>query len=237
MTNRWLARVAGQVLQAFPNTFDAGVHARTVGNPVREDIAALPRPELRFTGRTGSARLLVFGGSQGAQRLNAMVPQALAQLEAERRPQVRHQAGERGIDAARAAYREAQVEADVTPFIDDMAAAYAWADLAVCRAGAMTVAELQAAGLGALLIPLPVATDDHQTKNAAALVSAGAARVLQERDMTAESLRASIAELTADRARLLEMAEAARRMRVPDAAAQVADLCMAAGAAAAGAPA
>jgi UDP-N-acetylglucosamine--N-acetylmuramyl-(pentapeptide) pyrophosphoryl-undecaprenol N-acetylglucosamine transferase len=230
LTNRWLARLAGQVMQAFPGTFKASVHARTVGNPVRADIAATPAPASRFAGRSGRARLLVFGGSLGAQRLNALVPKALAHLDPERRPHVRHQAGERGIDAARAAYQENHVEAEVTPFIEDMAAAYAWADVAVCRAGAMTVAELQAAGLGALLIPLPIATDDHQTKNAAALVSVGAARVLQERDMTAESLSACIAELTADRARMLEMAEAARSLRVIDAATQVADFCMAAGA-------
>jgi UDP-N-acetylglucosamine--N-acetylmuramyl-(pentapeptide) pyrophosphoryl-undecaprenol N-acetylglucosamine transferase len=229
LTNRWLARIADQVMQAFPGSFAAGVHARTVGNPVRTEIAGIAEPALRFAGRSGAARLLVFGGSQGAQRLNAMVPSALSRLDPARRPQVRHQAGERGIDAARAAYRDLAVEADVTPFIDDMAAAYAWADVAVCRAGAMTIAELQAAGLGALLIPLPVATDDHQTKNAEAMVRAGAGRVLQERDMTADSLSACIAELTANRARMLEMAEAARRVRVIDAAAQVADLCMAAG--------
>ncbi|MGA2187271.1 MAG: undecaprenyldiphospho-muramoylpentapeptide beta-N-acetylglucosaminyltransferase [Steroidobacteraceae bacterium] len=230
LTNRWLARIAGQVLQAFPGSFKRSVHARTVGNPVRADIAAVPEPAARFAGRSGRARLLVFGGSQGAQRLNALVPTALSRLAPERRPQVRHQAGERGIDAARAAYSTAQVEADVLPFIEDMAAAYAWADVALCRAGAMTIAELQAAGLGAILIPLPTATDDHQTKNADAMVSIGAGRVLQERDLTADALGACIAELTADRGRLLQMAEAARRARVIDAAAQVADLCVAAGA-------
>ena len=174
----------------------------------------------------------MVGGSLGAQRLNTLVPQALAQIDPAQRPQVRHQAGERGIDAARTAYASACVEAEVSAFIDDMAAAYAWADVALCRAGAMTIAELQAVGLGALLVPFPAATDDHQTKNAEALVQVGAARVLQERDMTADSLRACLLELTADRARLLEMAEAARRVRVIDAAAQVADICMAAGAAA-----
>jgi len=230
LTNRWLARMAGEVMQAFPGTFEPRVHARTVGNPVRSDIAAMPAPTSRFAARAGHARVLVFGGSQGAQRLNAMMPKALSRLDPDMRPQVRHQAGERGIDAARAAYRQAEVEAEVTPFIEDMAAAYAWADLAVCRAGAMTIAELQAAGLGALLIPLPAATDDHQSRNAEALVRVGAGRVLKERDMTAESLSACIAELTADRGRLLKMAEAARRSRVIDAAAQVADLCMAAGA-------
>jgi len=187
---------------------------------------------VRFANRAGRARLLVFGGSLGAQRLNAMVPKALSQLDPARRPEVRHQAGERGIDAARAAYLDARVEAEVTPFIDDMAAAYAWADVALCRAGAMTVAELQAVGLGALLIPLPIATDDHQTRNAEALVSIGAGRVLQERDMTAATLSACIAELTADRPRMLKMAEAARGARVVDAASRVADLCAAAGAAA-----
>jgi UDP-N-acetylglucosamine--N-acetylmuramyl-(pentapeptide) pyrophosphoryl-undecaprenol N-acetylglucosamine transferase len=232
LTNRWLARIASQVLQGFPGSFDKSFSARFVGNPVRADIAGVQEPAVRFAGRAGRARLLVFGGSQGAQRLNAMVPLALARLDPERRPQVRHQAGERGIDAARAAYQAAQVEADVTPFIEDMAAAYAWADVAVCRAGAMTIAELQAAGLGALLVPLPVATDDHQTKNAETMVHIGAGCVLQERDMTADSLSACIAELTADRERMLKMANAARRARVIDAAEQVADSCLAAGAAA-----
>ena len=132
-------------------------------------------------------------------------PQALSRLDRSRRPQVRHQAGERGLEAARAAYHALEVEAEVLPFIEDMAAAYAWADLALCRAGAMTIAELQAAGLGALLVPLPAATDDHQTKNAEAMVRIGAGRVLQERDLTADSLSsARIAELTADRARMLQ---------------------------------
>jgi UDP-N-acetylglucosamine--N-acetylmuramyl-(pentapeptide) pyrophosphoryl-undecaprenol N-acetylglucosamine transferase len=230
MTNRWLARLAGRVLQAFPNSFAADVHALTVGNPVRADIVALAEPTLRFGQRSGPTRLLVFGGSLGAQRLNAMVPQALARIEPAARPLVRHQAGERGLRAALAAYEAAQVEAEVTAFIDDMAGAYAWADLAMCRAGAMTISELQAAGLGALLVPFPSATDDHQTRNAEALVSVGAGRVLQERDMSVDSLSACIVELLADRARLLAMAEAARRSRVIDAAAQVADLCLAAGA-------
>jgi UDP-N-acetylglucosamine--N-acetylmuramyl-(pentapeptide) pyrophosphoryl-undecaprenol N-acetylglucosamine transferase len=229
MTNRWLARLAGAVLQAFPNSFAAGVRARTVGNPVRADIAAIAEPKLRFAGRGAPTRLLVFGGSLGAQRLNLMVPQALARIEPTSRPQVRHQAGARGLAAALAAYEGAQVEAEVTAFIDDMAGAYAWADLAVCRAGAMTISELQAAGLGALLVPFPSATDDHQTRNAEALVSVGAGRVLQERDMTVETLSACIVELTADRGRLLAMADAARRTRVIDAAARVADLCLAAG--------
>jgi UDP-N-acetylglucosamine--N-acetylmuramyl-(pentapeptide) pyrophosphoryl-undecaprenol N-acetylglucosamine transferase len=187
-------------------------------------------PQARFSNREGRSRLLVFGGSQGALRLNAMVPQALARVAPENRPTVRHQAGERGLEAARAAYAQAQVEADVLPFIDDMAAAYAWADIAVCRAGAMTIAELQAAGLGAIFVPLAVATDDHQTKNAQVMVKSGAARLIQERDLTPETLGKAIGELTADRPQLLRMAEAARGSRVIDAAARLADFCVAAGA-------
>ena len=230
LTNRWLARLASQVLEAFPGSFPARVRARAIGNPVRADIAALPPPQVRFAGRDQRSRLLVFGGSQGAQRLNSVVPEALACVAPENRPEVRHQAGARGLQAARAAYAQARVEADVLPFIDDMAAAYAWADLAVCRAGAMTIAELQAAGLGAILVPLPVATDDHQTKNAEAMVRTGAARLIQERDLTPERLGLALGELSADRARLLKMAEAARGSRVIDAASQLADLCIAAGA-------
>ncbi|MEP6885074.1 MAG: undecaprenyldiphospho-muramoylpentapeptide beta-N-acetylglucosaminyltransferase [Gammaproteobacteria bacterium] len=229
MTNRWLARLAGQVLEAFPGSFGPKVAAQTIGNPVRADIAALPVPQLRFAGR-GASHLLVLGGSQGAQRLNAVVPQALAQVPLEQRPRVRHQTGERGVEAARSAYAAAKVDAEVLPFIDDMAAAYAWADLAVCRAGAMTVAELQAAGIGAIFVPFPMATDDHQTKNAEVMVRSGAAQVIQERDLTPEVLGASITELVADRPRLLKMAEAARGSRIIDAAARLADLCMAAGA-------
>jgi UDP-N-acetylglucosamine--N-acetylmuramyl-(pentapeptide) pyrophosphoryl-undecaprenol N-acetylglucosamine transferase len=230
MTNRWLARLATQVLEAFPGSFGSHVHARTIGNPVRDDIAALAAPAQRFAGRDARARLLIFGGSQGAQRLNAVLPQAIAKLEPRDRPQVVHQSGERGLEATRAAYLEAKVEAEVLPFIDDMARTYAWADLAVCRAGAMTVSELQAAGLGAIFVPLPIATDDHQTQNAAVMVGVGAARLIQERDLTPQTLSGIIAELIADRATLLKMAEAARAARITDAASRLADLCMAAGA-------
>jgi UDP-N-acetylglucosamine--N-acetylmuramyl-(pentapeptide) pyrophosphoryl-undecaprenol N-acetylglucosamine transferase len=230
LTNRWLARLATQVLEAFPGSFGPAAHASAIGNPVRADIAALPEPAQRFAAREPRARLLVFGGSQGAQRLNAVVPQALARIAPEHRPQVRHQTGERGLDAARAAYIQAQVEAEVLPFIDDMAKAYAWADLAVCRAGAMTITELQAAGLGAIFVPLGIATDDHQTKNAAVMVGAGAARLIAERDLTPEGLGDLIAELTLKRAPMLKMAEAARATRVTDAAVRLADLCIAAGA-------
>jgi UDP-N-acetylglucosamine--N-acetylmuramyl-(pentapeptide) pyrophosphoryl-undecaprenol N-acetylglucosamine transferase len=230
LTNRYLARLATQVLEAFPKSFAASAHARTIGNPVRAEIAALPPPAQRFAGRESRARLLVFGGSQGAQRLNAALPDALARLPPEVRPQVRHQTGERGLKDTRARYAQAQVDAEVVPFIDDMAQAYGWADLAVCRAGAMTVAELQAAGLGAIFVPLALAADDHQTKNAGVLVTAGAARIIPERDLTPARLSAVIAELTGNRVVLLTMAEAARAQRIIDAAARLAEQCMAAGA-------
>jgi UDP-N-acetylglucosamine--N-acetylmuramyl-(pentapeptide) pyrophosphoryl-undecaprenol N-acetylglucosamine transferase len=230
LTNRWLGRLATQVLEAFPGSFAPRLHARAIGNPVRAEIAAMAAPGVRFADRDGRTRLLVFGGSQGAQRLNSVVPRALAHVAPEDRPRIRHQTGERGLEAARAAYADARVEAEVLPFIDDMAAAYEWADLAVCRAGAMTIAELQAAGVGAIFVPLPVATDDHQTKNAEVMVRSGAARLIQEQDLTPERLSEVICELITDRGRLLKMAEAARGSRIIDAAAQLADLCIAAGA-------
>lgn len=230
MTNRWLARLATQVLQAFPGSFPPALKAQTIGNPVRAEIAALPAPEQRFAGREARSRLLVFGGSQGAQRLNAVLPQALARVAPERRPQVRHQAGQRGLETARAAYAQAQVEAEVSAFIDDMAQAYAWADFAVCRSGAMTVAELQAAGLGAVFVPFALATDDHQTENAQVMVKSGAAQIIQERDLNPERLGDVIGTLSADRGATLRMAQASRAVRVIDAAERLADLCLAAGA-------
>jgi UDP-N-acetylglucosamine--N-acetylmuramyl-(pentapeptide) pyrophosphoryl-undecaprenol N-acetylglucosamine transferase len=230
MTNRWLAKLATRVLEAFPGSFPPGRKVTTIGNPVREDIAALPVPEERFAQRTDRSRLLVFGGSQGARALNATLPKALARLSPEQRPQVRHQAGERGLDVARSAYRDANVEADVTAFIDDMAKAYAWADFAVCRSGAMTVTELQAAGLGAVFVPLPIATDDHQTKNAEVMVRAGAASLIRESELSAERLGDLLGALCADRQRTLAMARASRATRVIDAAVRAADFCLAAGA-------
>jgi UDP-N-acetylglucosamine--N-acetylmuramyl-(pentapeptide) pyrophosphoryl-undecaprenol N-acetylglucosamine transferase len=232
LTNRWLSRLTSQVFEAFPGSFGrrGGTAARCIGNPVRADIAALCPPAQRFAEHLGPPRLLVLGGSQGAQRLNILVPQALARLDAAARPRVRHQTGARGHEAARAAYAAAGVAAEIVPFIDDMAAAYAWADLAVCRAGALTITELQAAGLGALLIPFPAAVDDHQTANAQVMVRSGAAQIVQERDLDAEVLSGLIATLCGDRARLLAMAETARAGAITDAATVLAEYCIAAGA-------
>lgn len=213
VTNRWLARVATQTLQAFPNTF---ARAITVGNPVREAVARVSAPEARLQQRSGPMRVLVIGGSQGAKALNERIPQALKLLPESKRPQVRHQAG-RTLDVAARAYAESKVTADLTAFIDDMAAAYDWADLVVCRAGASTVAELAAAGCAALLVPFPAAVDDHQTRNGEYLVNAGAAQLIQERDLTAQRLADVLSELLADRRRLLTMAKAARTVAWPEA--------------------
>ncbi len=230
MTNRWLARIAVLVLEAFPGSFGPRVHASCIGNPVRADIAAIEAPAARLAGRSGRVRLLVLGGSQGARRINELMPEAIAHIRPERRPQVRHQTGERGLATARAAYARLGFDAQAAAFIGDMAEAYRWADFAICRAGALTIAELEAAGLGALLIPFPAAVDDHQTRNAEALARTGAAQVEQERDLTAQRLGRLIEGLTADRGRLLAMAESARAAAVTDAAERLADLCIAAGA-------
>ena len=226
-TNRCLAHLARVVLEAFPGSFGREVHARVIGNPVRRDIGALSAPRERFAGRSGPMRLLVFGGSQGAARLNAVVPFALARLVGKVVFDVRHQAGERWLEEGRAAYARAGVRADVRPFIDDMAEGYAWADLVVCRAGALTVSELAAAGIGAVLVPFPGAVDDHQAHNAQYLVRAGAAVVIADRELTAERLAAELERLCAGRGKLLAMAERARQLATPRAAQELAESCLA----------
>ncbi|MDG4596212.1 MAG: undecaprenyldiphospho-muramoylpentapeptide beta-N-acetylglucosaminyltransferase [Candidatus Contendobacter sp.] len=226
LTNRWLVRFASQALEAFPHTFPSTRRAITVGNPVRAAIATLPPPEERWAGHGGPPRLLVLGGSQGALALNQLVPQALALLDAAERPEVWHQAGGQLREAAETAYREAGVTARLTPFIEDMAEAYGWADLVLCRAGALTVAELAAAGIGAVLVPFPFAVDDHQTANARFLEQGGAALVRQQADLTAERLAAILRERLGDRSRLLDMARAARCLAKIDAAEQVARACL-----------
>jgi len=225
-TNRCLAYLAREVLEAFPGGFDAGVRTVVIGNPVRREIAALPAPAERLGRRHGAVHLLIIGGSQGAVRLNTVVPYALARVGG-LRFEVRHQAGERWLDACRESYAGARVRADVGAFIDDMAEAYAWADLVICRSGALTVSELAAAGLGAVLVPFPSAVDDHQTSNARYLVRVGAAVLMPDRELTAERLAAELERLCADRARLLDMAERARAQAMPDATERLADACLA----------
>ena len=222
-TNRVLAKFARRVLCGFPGSFTHG--GEVVGNPVRAEVAALPPPAQRFAGRDGALRLLVLGGSQGARALNNAVPKALALLS-DVPVDVRHQSGENLRAEAESAYAAAGVTASIEPFIQDMAAAYGWADLVICRAGAMTLAEVCAAGVGALLVPFPLAVDDHQTRNAEYLVERGAARLLPQSDDLAIHLRDALEELLPNRAALLAMAESARAAALPDAAAHVAAICM-----------
>lgn len=230
VTNRILSRLTTHVLEGFPGSFAPDRHARHVGNPVRAAIAALPAPAQRFAGRSGPARLLVIGGSQGARVLNQNLPAAIALLKLRGATvEVLHQTGAREHEAVQTRYQEHSVEARVASFIDDMAAAYAWADLAVCRAGALTLAELQSAGLGSVLVPFAAAVDDHQTRNASFLVEQGAARLLPQSRATPERLASELETLVGDRAAMLAMAERARASARNDAAEQVADLCLAAG--------
>ena len=222
-TNRKLAAHAQRVMAGFADVLP---NAEWVGNPVRGAISSLPLPAQRLAGHTGKPRLLVLGGSLGARALNLSVPQALASMPAEQRPEVLHQCGNRGIDEARKAYADAGVDAQIVPFIEDMAGTYAWADLAVCRAGALTLAELTACGLGAVLVPFPHAVDDHQTRNAEALVAAGAAELIQERDLNTQDLAQRLSALLKDRTKLLAMAAAARTLAKPNAAADIARACV-----------
>jgi UDP-N-acetylglucosamine--N-acetylmuramyl-(pentapeptide) pyrophosphoryl-undecaprenol N-acetylglucosamine transferase len=225
-TNRCLAHLAREVLEAFPGSFGPGVRARTIGNPVRQDILGSAPPAERFAQHTGAIRILVIGGSQGAVRLNTIVPLALATVRGRLDIAVRHQAGSRWHEAAERAYGAAGVPAEVTPFIDDMAGAYEWADLVICRSGALTISELAAVGVGAILVPFPAAVDDHQTANARFLVNAGAAMLIPERELTAERLAAEIVKLAPSREPLLEMAVRARSLAQPRAADELAEACL-----------
>jgi UDP-N-acetylglucosamine--N-acetylmuramyl-(pentapeptide) pyrophosphoryl-undecaprenol N-acetylglucosamine transferase len=227
VTNRVLARLARRVLCGFPDAFPASLGAQVVGNPVRPAILALPPPSERLSDRNGALRLLVLGGSQGARALNVAVPEAIARLRDVVAITVRHQCGERHTMQAQQAYAAAGVAVQIDSFIEDMAQAYAWADLVVCRAGALTLAELTAVGIGAVLIPLPQAADDHQTRNAEYLVAHGAAHLQRESEALVPQLAAVLRALLTDRAQLRQMADAARRLAHADAAQRVADHCLA----------
>ncbi|HQQ61958.1 MAG TPA: undecaprenyldiphospho-muramoylpentapeptide beta-N-acetylglucosaminyltransferase [Pseudomonadales bacterium] len=224
-TNRLLARLAQRVLSAFPAVFADG---ECVGNPVRADIAALAGVKKTVAGSSGRMRLLVLGGSQGAKSLNAILPQALALLPESMRPDVFHQAGANLLEETRKNYRDAGVSASIEPFIENMADRYQWADLAVCRAGAMTVSELACAQLPALLVPFPFAIDDHQTHNALWLANAGAARLLPQAGLTAELLAKHLQELSGNRQVLQEMATSMSALANPQSAENVAVICEAA---------
>ena len=219
LANRILAVVADRLLSGFPKVLKK---AEWVGNPVRPEIAALPPPAERFVGRDGALRLLVIGGSLGAQALNDMVPQGLGLLAEGERPTVVHQAGEKHLETLRANYEKAGVHAHCVAFIEDMAGAYGWADLVICRAGALTVAELAAAGIASILVPYPYAVDDHQTSNAKFLVNVGGAFLLPQKQLTPEAV-ALVRNYT--RHQLLQMAEKAREVARPEAVAETVKIC------------
>ncbi len=224
LANRVLARLADRVLTTFPNAFGEATAVIWTGNPVRQEIVAMAPPEYRYAARAGQLRVLVVGGSQGAQVLNTVMPEALALLATDARPRVTHQAGAGHDDAVRRRYRERGVAAEVVAFIDDMAARYAETDLIVCRAGATTVAEIAAAGIASLLVPYPHSMDDHQTLNARFLADRGAALLIPQGELTAQRLAEVLGGFT--RERLLAMAQAARAAGRPEATRSVAQVCM-----------
>lgn len=222
LANKVLARVADRILVAFPNALK---NSEWTGNPVRRDIAQLPAPEQRFRNRSGNLKVLVVGGSLGAQALNETVPRALALIPESHRPDVTHQAGEKHLAMLESEYREAGVAATTMAFIRDMASAYAAADVVICRAGALTVSELSAAGIASVLVPFPYAVDDHQTFNARYLSDRSAAVLLPQADLTPRRLADLLLGFTRDK--LLDMARRARTLGKPDAARIVAERCMA----------
>lgn len=220
MANKVLTGIADRVFTAFPGVFKK---AEWVGNPLRAEFLRQPSPALRFAGRSGPLRLLVVGGSLGAKALNDTVPQALALIPADQRPQVIHQSGEKQIDALRANYAAAGVEATLTPFIEDTAQAFADADLVIGRAGASTVTEIAAVGAAALFVPFPHAVDDHQTTNARFLVDAGGAWLVPQPEFTPAALAQRLQSL--QRGQLMEMATKAQQMKKTDAVAAVVSAC------------
>jgi len=220
MTNRWLARIAQRVLTGFPQVLPG---AEVVGNPVRQEVAMLPDPAVRYAQRSGPLRVLVVGGSLGASALNTILPKALGQLPAAQRPIVTHQAGIEHLENLIHSYQDAQIQAQCVAFIDDMADALGQADLLICRAGAMTVAEVASAGVAALFVPFPAAVDDHQSANARFLSHDSAAWLQQQRDLSPEWLAQWLGARTRDE--LCAVALRARAHAKPNSAVRIADIC------------
>lgn len=227
MTNRWLAKLAKRVLEAFPNSFTLQDKIFHTGNPVRTSILNLAKAQQRYSERRGPIRVLIVGGSLGAQALNECVPQALAKIELSLRPQVWHQTGRDKLNSTQASYAYAHVEADLSEFIEDMDQAYSWADLLICRAGAMTVSEISNVGIASILVPYPYAVDDHQTANARYLSQAGAAILIQQVELTPQRLAYELTRLfKGGRAQLLSMANKALALAKPHATDDVIRLCL-----------
>ena len=227
MTNRYLAKMANAVLLAFPNAIANA--DKVTGNPIRQEISALEEPETRFAKRQDEqqCRVLILGGSLGALALNETMPKVLQTVAEDLPLSIIHQCGKKHAGTTEAVYTSAtkdNLDIEVKPFIDDMAAAYAWADIVICRSGALTVSELTAVGVGAILVPFPFAVDDHQTKNAEFLANEGAGRVVQQKDIDAAQLAAELKTLLSDKEKLLAMAKAARSLARPDATQAVAEV-------------
>ncbi len=220
LSNKVLAKLSTRVLSGFPDVLKG---TQWCGNPVRADIAAVAEPQARFANRSGELNVLVVGGSLGAQALNEALPKALAMMSEAERPNVLHQTGKKHFEAVQKLYAQAGVNADIRAFLDDMSTQYTNADVVICRAGALTIAELAAAGVASVLVPFPFAVDDHQTHNARFLSEHGAALLLPQKELNAEKLAQLLRELT--REKLLAMAQAARSLAKPDATTQVANVC------------
>ncbi|MCK5918241.1 MAG: undecaprenyldiphospho-muramoylpentapeptide beta-N-acetylglucosaminyltransferase [Cocleimonas sp.] len=231
LTNKLLSRFSKKILEGFPQTFAKGASSAkqnkiiAVGNPVRKEITDIAAPDKRLAGREGATRLLIIGGSLGAQALNETVPSALAELELAIRPEVRHQAGKSKEESTQENYKVADVDAIVTPFIEDMSEAYEWADLIICRAGALTIAEVAAAGLASVLVPYPYAVDDHQTANGAYLAECGAAILIPQTEFNKQSASEVLQSLLTNREKLLRMSIKAKEMAKPTATIEVAAIC------------
>lgn len=225
LTNRILNRWATFTLMGFPNAFPVKPNVSVSGNPVRHSIAELPAPDVRFAERHGKLRLLILGGSQGAHLFNQTLPEIMAQLPEPLRPEILHSAGKQAVEQTQAIYARLHLQAQVTDFIDDMARAYAWADFAICRAGALTLSELTAAGLGSILVPYPFAVDDHQTQNARHLADAQAAFLIPQSEFKTSLLKI-LSNAHHDRNFWLSQAKAARHLAKPDATKQVTEACL-----------
>ena len=227
LTNRLLAPFADSIMVAFPGVFKESGKLTITGNPVRDEIINMPEPETRLANRDSSSlKILVLGGSLGAKRINEVVPETLAMLNNNYQFEVKHQCGERHLSNTEAAYKKYNINIEVTPFIDDMANAYGWADIVICRAGALTIAEITACGIGSILIPFPYAVDDHQTENAKYLSTEGAAILIQEAKLNAGKLKEYLLKFCQASEQLMQMAVKARSLSKPRATEDVARLCM-----------
>ncbi|HTM64013.1 MAG TPA: undecaprenyldiphospho-muramoylpentapeptide beta-N-acetylglucosaminyltransferase [Gammaproteobacteria bacterium] len=225
LTNKILANFAKRVLQGFPGAFKQSQKVITIGNPVRFEIENIPAPETRLAADRKPFRLLVLGGSLGAKALNELVPRTLAKLSSDIRPEVWHQTGEKHFEDTKSLYESTGIRANLVPFVKDMAEVYSWADMVLCRAGALTVAELCAAGLGAVFVPFPHAVDDHQTANADFMVKQNAALCVQQKDLTEDRLADIVEQFALSPFKRIEMAQAAFRLRQIHVTEKIYDIC------------